>query len=963
VGGRIPAPGEEDFDGESDGTVSPLGRLILREKRRQSFSYSELAARIRRAAAAEGSHSGATQQLVRRWILGQRPRPDHLRWLAIALGLPLDVVVEAAEAHPSPIPLRKNGRRAGGTQLGDSSDAPHGNPERERSVATVHEARQGGFLAQLPPDIIDFTGRIEHVRKMVSLLDRGHGPHSHAVAIMVIAGRGGVGKTALAIHVAHLVKHLYPDGQLYIDLRGAEAQSSDPSAVLAGFLRDLGVDRSDLPERVDERARMYRARLAGQRLLVVLDNASEESQVRPLLPGDPHSAVIVTSRSRLSGLPGTSVFSLETLGPEHAVDLLSSVVGTDRPVADPGALHEIAELCGRLPLALRVAGARLASRPRWSLRWFADQLRDERRRLDMLAAGDLEVRMTFAVSYDGRSHQERLAFRMLGMLNVVSFASWNLACLLGCDELAAEALMEHLVDAELLESTGLDALDYGRYRFHDLTRDFARERLHESENPASQREALHRLAEEYVRRARLAWSSRPAVDGVCEVEVGNGDRAIAGNFELWFAAERPSLVALVEQAHRSELWDETWRLAEPLGDLFEWRADWRDWERTQTLALEAARRVTSARGEAAIARNLGRLYRETGRYQEAIDLLTRSAELLGQIGDDHGEAISRRHLGDTYRYRGQLEDAIRCFGSSVDAFDAHGDRRGVAAALNGMADALRGLCRFQEAGEHFERCIAIYRELGDEREEARSRLRHSMVYRDRCRHTEAETILKDCFEVFSRLNDRRWQGRTLRNLGVIRRNEGRVAEALRYFDDSLRIFDEIADHRAVAVTLRNRGDACRRGGDLDRGEEDLRESQSRFAQLGDRRWVARCRLSMADLLRARGHWADAISEAETALATFREIGDRSFEARTLRELGMVHRDAGHISDAGRLFEAGRTIHGQLGDDLWVARTLASRMRMSELIGKGRGDLQTDLRQVCERAGVADADRDWCLAEW
>jgi len=290
---------------------------------------------------------------------------------------------------------------------------------------------RGPALLHLPPDTRDFTGRADQVDEVAHLITAAASSRV-APPIVSLSGQAGVGKTTLAIHVAHRIADEFPDGQLYANLRRADTHEQDPAEVLAGSLRELGVAGADIPEGIDERARMYRAHLAGQRVLVILDNTADEAQVRPLLPGSPECAVLVTSRSRMAALAGTTAVPLDLMSPAQATDLLTAIIGRARAPAEPDALAEIAHLCGFLPLALRIAGARLVSRPAWKISWFAGRLRDETRRPDLLKAGDLEVRASFALSYQGRDEAEKLAFRMLGLLGA-DFPAWNLAALLGTD--------------------------------------------------------------------------------------------------------------------------------------------------------------------------------------------------------------------------------------------------------------------------------------------------------------------------------------------------------------------------------------------------------------------------------------------------------------------------------------------------------------------------------------------------
>lgn len=350
----------------------------------------------------------------------------------------------------------------------------------------------------LPPDISDFVGRQDALRQIRGLIEGGQDRSGTAVTISSIAGKAGVGKTALAVRVAHQLMPHFPDGQLYVNLRGAEARPVPPDTVLERFLRVLGVDRSAIPEDLEQRVMLYRARLAGKRVLVLLDNAASAAQVRPLLPGAASCAVLVTSRIRLPELEGAHPVLLDVLDQPQAVELLGNIAGPARVLAETGPADEIVTLCGRLPLAVRIAGARLALKAHWRLSRLADRLRDERQRLNELRTGDLEVRASFALSYDGQPAPERRAFRLLGVLDLPEFAAWVAAALLDRPVEQAADLLERLVDAQLLEPAGEDPSGEIRYRFHDLLRVFARERLRDEEPPESRQAALNRALRAYL---------------------------------------------------------------------------------------------------------------------------------------------------------------------------------------------------------------------------------------------------------------------------------------------------------------------------------------------------------------------------------------------------------------------------------------------------------------------------------
>jgi DNA-binding SARP family transcriptional activator len=344
--------------------------------------------------------------------------------------------------------------------------------------------------AQLPPDIADFTGREEAVAALEAPLLAGPGTDRTAVPVVSVAGPAGVGKTALAVHCAQRLRGRYPDGQLYLDLCGTGPKPLQPRAALGHLLRGLGVDPAAIPESVAERSSLLRSRTAGRRILVLLDDATDESRVRPLLPGSHGCGVVVTSRRRLPGLAGAVPLDLGRFTGAEAVRLLERLTGPARVLADPAAARAIARLCDHLPLAVRAAGARLAARPDWSLARLAQRLADGRSRLDELTAGDLDVRAGVGASYRALRPAARRGLRLLGLLPGGEFAAWTAAALLGTGTAAAEALVDSLVDAQLLQLTGRDPV---RYRCPDLVRLFAAERLYADEPPEVRRAARRRL--------------------------------------------------------------------------------------------------------------------------------------------------------------------------------------------------------------------------------------------------------------------------------------------------------------------------------------------------------------------------------------------------------------------------------------------------------------------------------------
>ena len=893
---------------------------------------------------------GLTARSWMDWEAGGRPSWDYqdlvsrlLDASAVELGWAADYSPAGAALHRSALAV--SARSA--TATIPPAAAPDG---RRRS------------LLHLPPDIRDFTGRVDLVSQVSRMVSAAAEGVQAAPPIVCLSGQGGTGKTTLAIHVAHKVGGDFPGGQLYSNLRRADASPLDPADVLAGFLRELGVDGAEIPEGIDERARMYRAQLAGTRALVVLDDASDEAQVRPLLPGSPGCAVLVTSRSRLAALAGSHSVSLGALPADQAAALLTAIIGADRSAAEPDAVAEVARLCGYLPLALRIAGARLVSRPAWTVSWFASRLKG--RRLDLLRSGDLEIRASFALSYDSRDEAEQTAFRMAGLM-ASDFPAWALAAVLQTTAEEAEQLLEQLADAALADIVGVDASGLIRYRLHDLLRDFARELLDRAEDPECVRDGLGRLVREYTGAAEFASAlvhpGAPA--GPPRQQALLAGDVVRGDAWGWLIAERATLVELVGQAHAASLWDHAWQLSEALPPLFEWRADWRSWERTHQLALDAAHRSADVTAEARTMRSLGTLYRELGRYDEAVSLLTRAADVFAECGDQHHRAAAMRTLGDTYGYQGRLADAIEAFTEALALSRAEGDTRSLAGALNGMADALRGLARWDESAAAFRDCIAIYQSLGDRMEEARAKVRYALVFRDQHLSGRSLPLLAEGLDVARQLGDRRWEARAMRQLAVVHRNDGDADTAITTLTGCLTVLGELEDRRGMAIALRNRGDAHRMTGSLDAAESDLAAALSAFESIGDRRWTARARASIGGLRRLQRRWADAKRHLDAALEGFRAIADRPGEARALREIGLLLRDQGDLEGSWQALDASRVAFEELGDVLWAARALASQAGLAA--GRG-GDPEALARQAaaaCRRMGIAEESIPAALREW
>jgi tetratricopeptide (TPR) repeat protein len=625
--------------------------------------------------------------------------------------------------------------------------------------------------AELPADIATFTGRPQELRRLRDLLVHEPGDdRARNAPIAVIAGKPGVGKTTLALHVAHRLRDRYPDGQLYVNLRGTEPGSLDVASVLAELLRTLGIAGHRIPQTVDDRSRLYRHLLSARRMLVLLDNAATEAQVRPLLPGASASSVLITSRSRLSSLEAATV-ELDVLTPKEATELLGKLAGPERTNAEPDAAHQIVQLCGYLPLAIRIAGAKLAARPHWRLARLATRLSAERGRLAELRAGDLDVRASFVLSYQDQEMAEQGAFRLLGLLNGPDFPAWVATTLLQGPPAADEEVLERLVEAQLLEAAGEDALGQLRYRFHDLLRAFARERLHAEVPPATQKVALERTLHGYATRATQAAellrpTGRPPTTSNADFLP---DRQAALR---WFDIERANLQAAVDQAAAEDLLATVCDLVRALDVYFPIYARWLDLEATSRVLLAASRRLSDRSAEAKALDDLGVSYREQRRVKEALAYYEESLAITIQVGDQEGESRALHHLGIAWRDLWleerdphQLTLAIKSFERSLAIARETGDRFAEARPLEGLGVTLQLAGRFDEALYCFAESMRIRRELNDRYGEGITINNIANLYLAQQRYPEAVAGFEQSLAIKREVGDRYGEGLALMCLG------------------------------------------------------------------------------------------------------------------------------------------------------------------------------------------------------
>ncbi|GAA1984217.1 AfsR/SARP family transcriptional regulator [Catenulispora subtropica] len=810
-----------------------------------------------------------------------------------------------------------------------------------RTTETVN--RPAGRRSQLPADTGAFTGREDELARLLKHADPSEeAAHaSGAVTICAVNGMAGVGKTALAIRAAHRMADRYPDGQLFLDLNGHTAgmRPRDPEEALAALLQSIGTPPQQIPGDLAARAALYRDRLAGSRTLILLDNAADERQVRPLLPAAGGCLVLVTSRKRLKALDDAYALSLDALPVSDAVALFRRVSGTEHTRGDESLMEEIADLCGRLPLALRIAAAILRHRASWTPARLAEMLTSHPGRVGAFRDGDRDLRSVFDLSYDSLDPSRQAAFRLLGLIPGRDIDLMAARALLDADP---DDILQDLLDHNLISEPVAD-----RYRMHDLLR--AHAAVLAAADPADdRRRALDRLLDHYRDTAlrcteRVSRHTRPGTaagfgsDQPPSADSGAGNAANLGTTtaatgtaasaagfgadqtpsttqaaaRAWLRAERANLEACLKHATDTGDAHRVVDLSAGLSEVL--RIDG-PWSRARELFTRAARIAADLGDPLAQANHLADLgvtARLAGDYPAATAALTEALALYRTLGDRLGEANVSTDLAIVHTQTGDRPTALACGTTALELYRVLGDAKG-------EADALAQIGAIHQVGgdnalglDCFERALRISVRIGDTRGQAVAHTNLGLGRRALGQLPEAMLALDIAQGLMAEIGDQRGQANTATDLGIMRRMTGDLAGAAAALADGLRLFRALGDRFGQAVALSEQGIVRRLGGDFLGAAHDISQSLNLFRAIGSRGGEAVALNCYAAVFAASGENTRALAIYHDALQLTREVGQPDDEAVALEGIGAIRLREGALDEGAAHLHHALEIYGRL----------------------------------------------------
>jgi tetratricopeptide (TPR) repeat protein len=847
----------------------PFGAYLRRCRQERGWSQAELAEISGLSVRGIGDlENGRTK----------RPYPDSLRRLADALGL-------RDQAREEFFALSGRPDSTGPDSTGPAGAQPPPRPGPPPS-------RPAGAPRQLPAAVGQFVGRGTELDALTAAVDRSTAAAPAAVVISAIGGTAGVGKSALALHWAHQVAARFPDGHLYVNLRGYDLGRPMPAGdALGRFLRALGVPGPQLPSGTDERAALYRSLLATRSMLIVADNAFAVEQVRPLLPGNPACVVVVTSRDSMAGLvarDGATRLDLDLLPLESAIGLLRELIGP-RVDADRDAAAALADRCCRLPLALRVAAELAVARPDEPLAQLAGELAGLQERLEVLdTAGDAHTAIRTVFSWSSRRLDPAAAqaFRLVSLHPGADFEASAVAALTGFSHPRARRVIDELARAHLVQRAGPD-----RYSLHDLLRAYARELAAEGD-PAGQHAALTALFDHYLYTAVTAVTAVFPAEASRQLRLPAPATPVPAVTEAaaareWLDRERANLVDVAVYQSEHGWPRHAIGMAATLHTYLNIGHHFPESVTVHTAALSAARQAGDRRAEAVSLTHLGFVHDMQGRPQESISQQEQALDLFQRLGDRDGEARARHRLGLALSGLGRNDEAARHFQATLAISRERQDRHGQARSLQTVGTIERRQGRYEQAAGYFRQALALCREIGDPLGEAVNLTQLAMT--DECQGqyelavAQAGRALVLSQEHGYGIGEARARGQ----LGLVAIRQEHWEVAVSQLDQSLEIFRAAGHRHGEAETLIMRGELSLRRDSYPDATAQLNRALRILRELGDLYHEAAARYALGQLAAATGYLEEARVQYTAAIRLATQTGDARLRAQAGNSLALI----------------------------------------------------------------------------
>ncbi|WP_167355587.1 ATP-binding protein [Streptomyces atriruber] len=803
----------------------------------------------------------------------------------------------------------------------------------------------------LPQDITAFTGRERELARLLALT-----APSRVTNVHTVDGMPGVGKTALVTRAAHMLTGRFPDGQFFCDLHAHTPGMSPAKAidVLAVLLTDLGLDPRNLPPTVEGRSDLWRDRLVGRRVLLVLDDAAGHAQIKPLLPGGPGCLTLVTSRRRLIALDGADPLSLPPLAPSEAAELFTKAAHRTPTGSEHTAVAQVVRLCGRLPLAIVLLAGRLRHKDKWSITRFTAEFTDAQDRLSEVVGEDRAAHSAFALSYQDLPDDQQRLFRRIGLHPGPDLDAYAAAALDGIPLASARRRLEALYTDHLLEE-----ITPGRYQPHDLLRAYARTLVTDRDPPDDRTRAVERLLLHYLHTAQRAdrhLARIPRLENPSVVaqfaapELRDHTDALA-----WMRTERANLLACIDTATPDQA-PHAVRLTAALAAFLLQNGSWHQAATLHRRAATAAHDHNDPHGEADALHELGCVRYLTGDNTEAARLQQQALALYEALGDRLGQANVLSELGRGQGLSGHYEQAARLHEQALTLYECLGNRHGQAHVLNTLGRMGYVTGDYEQADQLHERALALYAHLGNEHGQAQAL--HGLG-RVRCgtgHHEQAARLHAEALTLFESVSDRLGQAQALHGLGHVRYVTGDHKQATRLHTRALALFESLGNQHGQAHAIHDLGRALQATGDHEQATQLHQRALALFQGIGDRMGQAQACHGLGRVHYMAGDYEQAASLQQKALTLFQEVGAPQGEAEVLNDIGALLAESTGPEAALTPYRQAMGLARRIRSPLDEARALEGAARCLARMGDHDG-AQAELRQalaIYRRTGAAEA---------